>query len=40
MVGELARTGWHYEGVYPVGDAWIAGVWAAAVIRLLAAAAP
>jgi hypothetical protein len=35
MVAELERGGWRYERVYPVGEDWIAGEWAAALRRCL-----
>jgi hypothetical protein len=35
MVAELERGGWQYERVYPVGEDWIAGEWAAALRKCL-----
>lgn len=35
MVGELSRTAWHYERVYPYGDDWIARSWLPVARRLL-----
>ena len=38
MVAELERGGWQWERVYPDGEGWIGGEWAAALGRCLAAA--
>ena len=35
MIGELSRAGWRIDRVYPFGDDWIAGQWAAALRRCL-----
>jgi hypothetical protein len=35
MVGELSRSRWAYDRVYPLGDTWIYEAWAPAVSRML-----
>src|SRR4051812_2832235 len=37
MIGELSRSGWAYERVYPFGDRWIADDWSRAVGKCLGA---